>query len=391
MLSICQNSLYYCSRSFVWIFILASQINLGQFQISKQLESKNKPEAYFRYQIEVAMGIDYNSIGPSDRQLFEIDSKTHRKLSILERLFGRRRLDEDYTEASQTYNDDLSATEVSSEADDYGFNDENKPSSMPTMGNIGLPYPTTNNAGPQDMVWKNQLIDDENLGFKSSASQQGWFNDNTAIICNRTAYKNWAKKTVNSIILEDGSTMTVTRNTIQNFWGFGSIYWLDEQVPLTRGVAMMKGSQFCRLGLRQLKYNMGGSFGQIKTEVVNDVMCDATCVESDELHQMALDVSGCTCDQLSTPEDSWAWHEEFDFCQRNSARMMCKEFDFCGTWDCPLKDFMCPRYEYLGQKNVVRGKIGCSAASLGRPRQGLLFALWLASLWITCLASNSWL
>ena len=87
---------------------------------------------------------------------------------------------------------------------------------------------------------------------------------------------------------------------------------------------MMKGSQFCRLGLRQLKYNMGGSFGQIKTEVVNDVMCDATCVESDELHQKALDVSGCTCDQLSTPEDSWAWHEEFDFCQRNSARMMCK-------------------------------------------------------------------
>lgn len=201
MLSICQNSLYYCSRSFVWIFILASQINLGQFQISKQLESKNKPEAYFRYQIEVAMGIDYNSIGPSDRQLFEIDSKTHRKLSILERLFGRRRLDEDYTEASQTNNDDLSATEVSSEADDYGFNDENKPSSMPTMGNIGLPYPTTNNAGPKDMVWKNQLIDDE---VKSCCSLT-LIPVSMSVIYVRTFFRIWAS---NHQLRSKGGLMT---------------------------------------------------------------------------------------------------------------------------------------------------------------------------------------
>ena len=253
------------------------------------------------------------------------------------------------------------------------------------------------------------------MGFKSSASQAGWYNAKNEKSCNRTAYKSWAQKTVASIVMEDGSSLGVTRETIQNFWGFASVFWLDEAVPLKRGVAMMKGARYCRLAMTQLKYDMAGSHGMIKTEFVRDVMCNPMCTESDILHEFALEVSGCTCDELSTPEESWAWHEEMDFCQRNSARMMCKvrmnklrkkevkimpsliwlsflrlpyflqEFDFCGTWECPMEDFMCPRYEFEGQKSRLRS-MGCSAALSSKPLNALLSVACalLVMVWMKC-------
>lgn len=162
------------------------------------------------------------------------------------------------------------------------------------------------------------------MGFKSSTSQAGWYNSKNQRICNRTAYRAWAQKPVATIVLDDGASFGVTREVVSNFWGFASTFWLDEQVPLKRGVAMMKGAQYCRLAMKQLVFDMAGSHGMIKTQFVRDVMCESMCTESDQLHQMALEVSGCNCDELSTPEESWAFHEEFDFCQRNSARVMCK-------------------------------------------------------------------
>ena len=110
---------------------------------------------YFRYQFE-AMGIDFDSdISRADRELFLKRPQDMVRVSILERLFGRRRLDEGDTTA---VTDDASST-TSSTYDD--LTDENVPSPMPTMGNVGYPMPTARHDGPEDMIWKNQLIDDE--------------------------------------------------------------------------------------------------------------------------------------------------------------------------------------------------------------------------------------
>ena len=103
------------------------------------------------------------------------------------------------------------------------------------------------------------------------------------------------------------------------------------------------------------------------------------------MHQAALQESGCLCTELSVTDDDTATddrvrgcvcatateHDDMSpfaashnpiitvtsnpslfiqvselWCQRNSARMLCAIHGLCGVWDCPIEDFMCPRYEY---------------------------------------------
>jgi hypothetical protein len=130
------------------------------------------PDEYYRYQIEEMMGIDFDTeVSRADRKVFMTATHDMIKTPLADRLFGRRRLDET---ASAT-DDVVAATDDAAAAattvdDAASLTDEKFPSPMPTMGSVGYPIPTGRldtrisgnwGLGPEDMVWKNQLIDDE--------------------------------------------------------------------------------------------------------------------------------------------------------------------------------------------------------------------------------------
>ena len=165
---------------------------------------------------------------------------------------------------------------------------------------------------------------------------------------------------------------------------------------------MLEFENDCRVALNALRLNIAGGHGPVKEEDVYEVMCSPECVASDALHLDIMEESKCNCKQLSTVYSNL----EADFCSANSARMLCKQYkplkamgtrimderddlwagvrpggkitfnqippsdkftyidairiknwydkkesskgsiETCGDWNCPLDDFMCPRYEW---------------------------------------------
>jgi len=147
---------------------------------------------------------------------------------------------------------------------------------------------------------------------------------------------------------------------------------------------MNKATELCERSLKQVRLDRGGQHGPIRPEYVYDVMCSDVCVESDELHREAMDISDCNCLELSTDVDSPSWHMEGDWCHHNTARMMCRVIDFCGSWGCDLGDFFCPRYEYNKIYVKLRSKYGsCNAGGTLRASLVLPLAAWLL---VTCMS-----
>ena len=165
---------------------------------------------------------------------------------------------------------------------------------------------------------------------------------------------------------------------------------------------MLRFENQCRVALNALRLNIAGGHGPVKEEDVYEVMCSPECTLSDDLHQQIMEESKCNCKQLSTVYSNL----DADFCSANSARMLCKQYkplkamgtrmmgeqdnlwakvrpggkivfdqippsdkftyidairignwynkkesskgsiETCGDWNCPLDDFMCPRYEW---------------------------------------------
>lgn len=101
-------------------------------------------------------------------------------------------------------------------------------------------------------------------------------------------------------------------------------------------------TQDCWQSLVDLKVNKAGGFGPIDEKAIHDRMCK-WCLDADILRMEAMEFSACDCAELSTPQP---YHIKWDFCQFNSARMLCKLHERCGKWECRLDDFMCPRYEW---------------------------------------------
>ena len=95
-------------------------------------------------------------------------------------------------------------------------------------------------------------------------------------------------------------------------------------------------------------------------------MCTDVCQESDILHNQAIEYSGCTCLQLSTPESADSFTVLGDWCKRNSARLLCDILGQCGMWECTLEDFMCPRLEYNRKNIPYKGYGDCISASARR-------------------------
>ncbi|KAF0684748.1 Aste57867_23263 [Aphanomyces stellatus] len=107
------------------------------------------------------------------------------------------------------------------------------------------------------------------------------------------------------------------------------------------GKAMFVLSSTCEASIQYLKQRLAGRFGPVLQSDMEIVMCSDACVQSDVMHQGAMDRSHCLCSQLST--DSFISN---DFCRQNSARLLCSILGVCGTWECKMEDFMCPRYDW---------------------------------------------
>lgn len=147
---------------------------------------------------------------------------------------------------------------------------------------------------------------------------------------------------------------------------------------------MNKATEYCERTLIQVRWDRGGQHGPVRTEYVYDVMCSDFCIESDDLHKEAMEISGCNCLELSTDEDSPSWHIHGDWCHHNSARMMCKIINYCGIWDCDLGDFNCPRYEYNQIYVKLRDRYGdCSSGTALRASLVLPLASWIVVTWLT--------
>ncbi|ETV87869.1 hypothetical protein, variant 2 [Aphanomyces astaci] len=122
------------------------------------------------------------------------------------------------------------------------------------------------------------------------------------------------------------------------------------------GKEMFVQASLCEASIEYLKLRLAGRFGPVLQSDIQTVMCSTSCMDSDVMHQSAMERSHCSCTQLST--DSFISQ---DFCRQNSgpiivqclsplmvsvARLLCSILGVCGTWGCGLHDFMCPRYDW---------------------------------------------
>lgn len=57
---------------------------------------------------------------------------------------------------------------------------------------------------------------------------------------------------------------------------------------------------------------------------IYDAMCASECTLSDSIREEAMDLSGCSCLQLSTQPSDATYHTEGDWCVANSGRQVRK-------------------------------------------------------------------
>jgi hypothetical protein len=143
--------------------------------------------------------------------------------------------------------------------------------------------------------------------------------------------------------------------TDSDFWR----YQKQTKFVLTNGLALQLAYSKCKAYMRNLIVWKAGRFGPIDDIHTRDVMCNKYCLESDRIHQEAIETSGCSCLALSTQPDESSYISPGDWCRHNSARLQCDDLGFCGYWDCRIDDFMCPRYEYNKRYILFAGKGNC--------------------------------
>lgn len=193
--------------------------------------------------------------------------------------------------------------------------------------------------------------------------------------CKLSEYEAWKLKPYTGPLL-----------TNTNFWPY-----LQQPVfVLTNELALALATAKCRNAIKILIRFRTGRVGPVPIQTVYKTMCQPYCLQSDVIHQSALTASGCTCGDLSTPppsDDQVPGNSSYtipnDWCQENSANMLCNIIGFCGIWNCRVTDFMCPRYEWdkkyiplKGLGSCVRGlpKNAAAGGGLESGKGGLLLA-----------------
>jgi len=149
--------------------------------------------------------------------------------------------------------------------------------------------------------------------------------------CNLTIYNNWLNIKYVGILSTDSK-----------FWR----YQTQTEMVLTNNLALQLAVASCQNGFDRLKVFRAGRNGPATIQDSYRIMCNSYCLESDIIHQEAMEKSQCSCLELSTQPTDSSYHFEGDWCVHNSARILCSTMDYCGIWNCRIDDFMCPRYEW---------------------------------------------
>lgn len=196
--------------------------------------------------------------------------------------------------------------------------------------------------------------------------------------CNLTRYQEWLNEEYSGVLASDST-----------FW----IYQTQSQIVLNNFFALNLAVRDCTRMFQQLTYYRAGRMGPVTVQDAYKIMCRTYCLQSDEIHQIAMNVSGCSCLELSTQEGEVAYKVPGDWCSQNTARLLCDLVGYCGVWDCRIDDFMCPRYEwnkkvipYKGPGTCVRGAASRSMA-MGRSQTVLVVVTvvvsWLSYYYLT--------
>lgn len=79
-------------------------------------------------------------------------------------------------------------------------------------------------------------------------------------------------------------------------------------------------SSSCRVKMDTLRLDRAGRNGPVPDKYIYDVMCANECTLSDAIREEAMELSGCTCLQLSTQPSDPTYHTAGDWCVANSGR-----------------------------------------------------------------------
>ncbi len=162
--------------------------------------------------------------------------------------------------------------------------------------------------------------------------------------CNLTLYTQWKSSPYDGVLINDPS-----------FWR----YQTQLQFVLSKGLALELAVAKCANRFKLLQNFKAGKGGPVDIQNVWKAMCKDECLQSDIMHQDAMDSTGCDCLQLSTQESELSYRVPGDWCSHNSARMLCDMLGFCGIWECRIGDFMCPRYEWNKRMIPLKGPGHC--------------------------------
>ena len=133
--------------------------------------------------------------------------------------------------------------------------------------------------------------------------------------------------------------------------------FLAGEVQITNGQMMDISSVLCRESLTALKLELAGSHGPVSDQHVHVEMCNEHCLLTDSLRQIAMSYSGCNCVQLpSSSSEGYYLPLNKDWCEQNSARILCDELEICGQWICAMNDFHCPRRDYNAKEIPIKGR-----------------------------------
>ena len=169
--------------------------------------------------------------------------------------------------------------------------------------------------------------------------------------CNVTLYKSWRAEQYLGYLSTD-----------PNFWR----YQTQTQFVLTKGLALELVVAKCTDKFKLLYEFKAGRSGPIDIQHSYKSMCSDVCIEADRMSLEALTISGCSCEDLSTQPSSPYYKRAGDWCESNSARLLCNTVGYCGVWNCRIGDFMCPRYEWNKKYVLLKGPGTCNRNSASR-------------------------
>ncbi len=149
--------------------------------------------------------------------------------------------------------------------------------------------------------------------------------------CNHSRYEVWKNEDYTGNLRFD-----------PEFWRYQS----QKKFILANALALQLAYGKCVAYIQNLIVWKAGRSGPIDDITTYGVMCNKFCLESDTIHEIAMEISGCSCLELSTQPNEVSYTLDGDWCRHNTGRLQCDMLGFCGVWDCRIDDFMCPRYEY---------------------------------------------